>query len=150
MKISSNNKLNQESLQHVATGFVTIVLFILSITFINWYLYYYVYIFGIVPESWYENENAAIFVLVFAISVIIIACPFALALATLTAVMVAFGVASSKYGISIKCGNVLEMAHRVDTIVFDKTGILTVGLPNVKKCKYLQKEYSAGNQNGRC
>ncbi|MGJ0847920.1 heavy metal translocating P-type ATPase [Tissierella praeacuta] len=98
----------------IAGVFVPVVVVIALITFLGFYL-----IGG--------NFNIG---LINAVAVLVIACPCALGLATPTAIMVGTG-KGAENGILIKSGEHLERAHKIDTIVFDKTGTITKGEPEV-------------------
>ncbi|KAH8093394.1 cation-transporting ATPase [Aureococcus anophagefferens] len=78
-----------------------------------------------VPRDWYDDEGR-LFAFLFSIAVLVVACPCALGLATPTAVMVGTGL-GARYGVLIKGGRPLEVAHKVSAVVFDKTGTLTRG-----------------------
>jgi Cu+-exporting ATPase len=106
----------QRLADRVAAVFVPIVLILAATTFLVWLL--------VGPEP------RALMALMAAVTVLVIACPCAMGLATPTAIMVATGT-GAQHGVLIKSATALELLHRVRTMVFDKTGTLTVGRPEV-------------------
>ena len=103
----------QRTVDKVSAVFVPVVLGIAALTFAGWFFY--------AGGDW---ERA----LINAVSVLVIACPCALGLATPTAIMAGTGVAA-RHGILIKDAQALELAHAVTVVAFDKTGTLTEGKP---------------------
>ena len=132
----------------LASIFAPCVLGISIMTFIVWITLLRL---RLVPAEWKvslgmeasagHSEDLYVAVL-YAITVVVIACPCALGLATPTAVMVGCGV-GAKHGVLIKGGRALETARYIDTIVFDKTGTLTVGHPSVRDVVVADSAYTA-------
>ncbi|KAJ3258725.1 serine/threonine protein kinase Ran1 [Boothiomyces macroporosus] len=113
----------------ISAVFVPAVLVVSALT---WLIWMSAFEFGFVPISALPvGRSVLLFATEHAISVLVIACPCALGLATPTAVMVGSGVAAT-LGILIKGGGAaLELSYSIKTIVFDKTGTLTMGSPQV-------------------
>ncbi len=104
----------QQLVDRISAIFVPVVVAIACLTFAGWIL-----VDGSMPSAFLA-----------AVSVLVIACPCALGLATPTAIMVGTGMAARR-GILIKDADALEHAYKVDTLVFDKTGTLTEGRPTL-------------------
>jgi|DewCreStandDraft_2_1066082.scaffolds.fasta_scaffold00260_57 Cu+-exporting ATPase len=100
----------------ISSYFVPGVLVLAALTFAVWLL------FGPEPRLTFALQAT--------IAVLIIACPCAMGLATPTAIMVGTG-KGAEYGVLIRGGEALELAHKITTIVLDKTGTLTQGKPAV-------------------
>lgn len=105
----------QRFADRVSAYFVPTVIAISLITFISWF---------------FIAEQAFVPSMLAFVSVLVIACPCALGLATPTAIITGTGLGASK-GILIKGGEALEAARKIDTVIFDKTGTLTNGKPVV-------------------
>ena len=106
----------QKLVDRVAAIFVPVVIGIALLTFVAW-------------SVWHPASGSPI-ALICAITVLVIACPCALGLATPTALMVGLGKAA-EHGILIRDAESLETACNIDTIVLDKTGTITIGKPMV-------------------
>ncbi|KAK9143716.1 hypothetical protein Syun_013116 [Stephania yunnanensis] len=125
----------QKLADRISEYFVPVVIVLSLSTWLAWFL---AGRFNWYPKSWIPSSMDSFeLALQFGISVMVIACPCALGLATPTAVMVATGVGASQ-GVLIKGAEALETAHKVNCIVFDKTGTLTIGKPVVVNTKLLQ------------
>jgi len=107
----------QRLVDRVSAVFVPVVVVLALLTCVGW---------------WLAGAGLPLAVLR-AVSVLVIACPCALGLATPAAIMAGTGVAA-RFGILIKDAGVLEIAHRVNSIAFDKTGTLTSGKPTLAGC----------------
>ncbi len=107
----------QRLVDQVAAWFVPVVLVVAALTWLGWW----------------RQQAPLETVWLHAVAVLVIACPCALGLATPAAIMAGTGVAA-KSGILIKDAAALELAHRVDAVVLDKTGTLTEGQPRLTAC----------------
>ncbi|KAK1436220.1 hypothetical protein QVD17_01998 [Tagetes erecta] len=125
----------QKFADRISKFFVPLVI---VFSFSTWLAWFVAGKFDGYPKSWIPSSMDSFqLALQFGISVMVIACPCALGLATPTAVMVGTGVGASQ-GVLIKGGQALESAHKVDCIVFDKTGTLTIGKPLVVNTRLLK------------
>lgn len=115
----------QKLVDKIAAIFVPTVIGIAILTFIIW--------------SILGGENGMVQGLLAAITVLVIACPCALGLATPTAIMVGVGKGAEK-GILIKDAESLELAQKVDAIILDKTGTITEGKPQVTDIAWLNQD----------
>lgn len=115
----------QQLVDRIAGIFVPVVIGIAVLTFIVWM------IFG--------QENAFAQALLTSVTVLVIACPCALGLATPTAIMVGVG-KGADHQILIKDAESLELGHKVNAVVLDKTGTITAGKPAVTNLEWQQSE----------
>ncbi|MEI6089506.1 MAG: heavy metal translocating P-type ATPase [bacterium] len=106
----------QKLVDKIAGIFVPIVITISILTFFIWLIF--------------DGNNSVNLALLSMVTVLVIACPCALGLATPTAIMVGVG-KGADLGILIKDSDSLELAHKIDAIVLDKTGTITEGKPHV-------------------
>jgi Cu2+-exporting ATPase len=114
----------QKLVDRVAGIFVPVVIGIALAAFFTWWLL--------------GGENGLTQGLLALVTVLVIACPCALGLATPTAIMVGVG-RGAEQGILIKDAEALELAHKVDAIVLDKTGTITAGKPEVVDTLWLEE-----------
>ncbi|MBK8908158.1 MAG: copper-translocating P-type ATPase [Rhodospirillales bacterium] len=121
----------QKQADRIASVFVPVVIVVAAITFGVWLA------FGPAP--------ALSFAFVTAVSVLLIACPCAMGLATPTAIMVGTG-RGAQMGVLIRKGTALELLARVDTVVLDKTGTLTVGRPEMTDFKCVDTGATAADR----
>lgn len=117
----------QKLVDKIAGIFVPVVMGIALLSFIVWM------IFG--------GDNAIVQGLLAAVTVLVIACPCALGLATPTAIMVGVG-KGAEQGILIKDAESLELAKKIDAIILDKTGTITEGRPQVTDIQWLKNDDS--------
>ena len=120
----------QRFADRISAVFVPAVVAAAVVTFLVWLFV----VPHLVDPSFYASMTPFVKALLAGTSVIVIACPCALGLATPTAIMVGTG-KGAESGILIKSGDALETAYRIKAIVFDKTGTLTHGKPVVTEAE---------------
>lgn len=120
----------QKLVDKIAGIFVPTVISIAILTFILWLVW--------------GGQNTVVQGLLAAITVLVIACPCALGLATPTAIMVGVG-KGAENGILIKDAESLELAKKINTVVLDKTGTITEGKPQVTGIKWYNNDDTAKN-----
>ena len=137
---AQNTKAPIAQMAHIVSGyFVPVVCAVALVAGIAWFIAASAGVANL-PHG----KDITEFALTIFISVLVIACPCALGLATPTAIMVATG-KGAENGILIKGGDALETAGKIQTIVFDKTGTITEGKPEVTDVIIEKKEISADN-----
>ncbi|XP_025220043.1 copper-transporting ATPase 2 isoform X5 [Theropithecus gelada] len=142
VKLVEEAQMSKAPIQQLADRFsgyfVPLIIIMSTLTLVVWIVIGFID-FGVV-QKYFPNPNKHIsqteviirFAFQTSITVLCIACPCSLGLATPTAVMVGTGVAAQN-GILIKGGKPLEMAHKIKTVMFDKTGTITHGVPRVMR-----------------
>ncbi len=128
----------QRLADRISALFVPVVIIIAILSFILWFSLYSFELISLPLPPGYS-----IFLLAFltAISVLVISCPCALGLATPTAIMVGTGLGAQN-GILIRTGEALEVSRQVDVVLFDKTGTITKGLPEITKIMSFEESLS--------
>ncbi|MQG38187.1 MAG: copper-translocating P-type ATPase [SAR202 cluster bacterium] len=115
-KAQSSRAPIEHLVDQITARFVPVVMVIAAIVFATW--------------SFMAPNPAMVNALLMAVAVLIIACPCALGLATPTAIVVGMGRGASK-GLLIRNADALQRTHKIDTVIFDKTGTITEGKPSV-------------------
>ena len=124
-KAQSSRAPIEHLVDHITSRFVPVVMVIALLVFVTW--------------SFLAPDPAMVNALLMAVAVLIIACPCALGLATPTAIVVGMGRGASK-GVLIRNADALQRTHKIDTVVFDKTGTITEGKPSVSSITAFEVE----------